>query len=90
MEWYYNEQHTINEIYHNILGFFVSNITHMRVMITVCTTSGFGGEVHDPFLGLTVHIDLVLMRFVPTHYTPLPTMYQFKHFEYLSMQILYA
>ena len=69
--------------YITILGFFVSNITHMRVMVTVCATSGFSGEVHDPFLGLTVHIGLVLMRFVPTHYTPLPTMYKFKHFEYL-------
>lgn len=44
----------------------------MSVMVIFCAVSGFGGKVDYAFLGLTVHIGLVLVRFVSTNHASSP------------------
>lgn len=41
-------------------------------MVIFCAVSGFGGNVDYAFLGLTVHIGLVLVRFVSTNHASSP------------------
>lgn len=55
-----------------VFGFFESYITHVSVMVIFGAVSGLSGKVDYAFLGLTVHVGLVLVRFVSTNHAISP------------------